>query len=362
MKQIAIYGSGGFGREVAWLAKSCQEIEIECFIDDDPLLNGQFINDIPVMPFDAICRNTRGNEQKLGIVSAIGDPKVRKQLMVKARQAGFSFETLIHPRTEMSRWVEISEGTVICAGCILTTNIRLGKHVQINLDCTIGHDVVMEDYATLAPGVHVSGFVHLGKQVYVGTGAVFLNGTREKPLVIGDDAVIGAGACVTKSVPPNETWGGGTCEAPEKELNTKDRFQNWQYPEIEDGKPTKYNWVVQHKDHLALGYKTDIGAFTYINAKYGVTIEDHVQIGSHCAIYSVSTIDDKTGPVVLKKNCRIGTHSTVMPGVTVGENAVVGAHSFVNRDVPDGAVAFGVPVKVNLKNDSRKNATAQREK
>ena len=156
--------------------------------------------------------------------------------------------------------------------------------------------------------------------------------------------------------------GGGACEAPEKELNTKDRFQNWQYPEIEDGRPTKYNWVVQHKDHLRLGYKTDIGAFTYINAKYGVSIEDHVQIGSHCAIYSVSTIDDKTGPVVLKKNCRIGTHSTVMPGVTVGENAVVGAHSFVNRDVPDGAVAFGAPVKVILKNDSRKDAKAQREK
>ena len=41
------------------------------------------------------------------------------------------------------------------------------------------------------------------------------------------------------------------------------RFKNWKYPEIEDGKPTKYNWVVQHKDNLCLGYKTDIGAFTY---------------------------------------------------------------------------------------------------
>ena len=208
MKQIVIYGSGGFGREVAWLAELCPGYKVGGFIDDDPLLDGKIINDIPVMSFDALCRNPRNNEQKPGIVSAIGAPKVRQKLMEKACQAGFSFETLIHPRTEMSRWVEIGEGTVICAGCILTTNIRLGKHVQINLDCTIGHDVVMEDYATLAPGVHVSGFVHLGKRVYVGTGAVFLNGTREKPLVISDDAVIGAGACVTKSVPPNETWGG----------------------------------------------------------------------------------------------------------------------------------------------------------
>ena len=125
----------------------------------------------------------------------------------------------------------------------------------------------------------------------------------------------------------------------------KDRFSDWKYPEIEDGKLTKYNWVVQHKDNLTLGYKTDVGAFTYINAKYGVTIEDNVQIGSHCSIYSISTIDGKQGPVVLKKNCKIGSHSTIMPGVTVGENAVVGAHSFVNRDVGDGEVVFGVPVR-----------------
>ena len=125
-----------------------------------------------------------------------------------------------------------------------------------------------------------------------------------------------------------------------------DRFKDWQPPQIEEGKPTKYNWVVQHKDNLELGYKTDIGAFTYINAKNGVAIEDYVQIGSHCSIYSVSTIDGKEGEVVLRKNCKIGSHSVVMPGVTVGENAVVGAMSFVNCDIPDNCVAVGVPAKV----------------
>ena len=125
-----------------------------------------------------------------------------------------------------------------------------------------------------------------------------------------------------------------------------ERFKQWKYPEIEEGKPTKYNWVVQHKDKLNLGYKTDIGAFTYINAKNGVTIEDEVQIGSHCSIYSVSTIDRKEGPVVLKKNCKICSHSVIMPGITVGENSVVGACSYVNKDIPDNVVAYGVPVKV----------------
>ena len=128
-------------------------------------------------------------------------------------------------------------------------------------------------------------------------------------------------------------------------MNQNTRFTDWEYPDIQEGKPTKYNWIVQHKDNLELGYKTDIGVFSYINAKYGVIIEDFVQIGSHCSVYSVSTIDNKQGRVRLKKNCKIGSHSVIMPGVTVGENAVVGACSFVNRDIPDNVIAAGVPVK-----------------
>ena len=124
------------------------------------------------------------------------------------------------------------------------------------------------------------------------------------------------------------------------------RFKHWQYPEIEDGKPTKYNWIVQNKEGLELGFATDIGAFSYINAKYGVVIEDEVQIGSHCSIYSISTIDDKKGKVVLKKNCKIGSHSTILPNVTVGENSIVGAHSLVLSDIPDNVIAFGVPAKI----------------
>lgn len=124
------------------------------------------------------------------------------------------------------------------------------------------------------------------------------------------------------------------------------RFKEWKPPKIEERKLNEYNWIVQNKDNLQLGYKTDIGAFTYINAKNGVTIEDNVQIGSHCSIYSISTIDNKEGPVILKKNCRIGTHSVLMPNVTIGENSVIGAFSFVNKNIPENVVAFGVPAKV----------------
>jgi len=117
-------------------------------------------------------------------------------------------------------------------------------------------------------------------------------------------------------------------------------------PTIEHGKLTEWNWMVQYPENLRLGKYVDIGAFTYINAKYGVIIEDYVQIGSHCSIYSISTIDNKKGTVVLKRNCRIGSHSVVMPGVVVGENSVIGAFSFVNKNIPDNVLAYGVPIRV----------------
>ena len=67
---------------------------------------------------------------------------------------------------------------------------------------------------------------------------------------------------------------------------------------------------------------------------------------SHRSIYSISTIDNKQGKVRLRKSYKIGSHSVVMPGVTVGENSIVGAFSFVNSDVPDNAVAVGVPTRL----------------
>jgi acetyltransferase-like isoleucine patch superfamily enzyme len=123
-------------------------------------------------------------------------------------------------------------------------------------------------------------------------------------------------------------------------------FKDWKYPEFDASGMTKWHWMCQYHQYLVLGKNTDIGAFTYINAKYGVEIQENVQIGSHCSIYSWSTIDDKKGKVVIKKNARLGSHSVVMPGVTIGENALIGAFSFVTSDIPDGATAFGIPDRV----------------
>lgn len=122
------------------------------------------------------------------------------------------------------------------------------------------------------------------------------------------------------------------------------RFENWQDIEILHGVPTRWHWVVWRPEHLRLGRNVDIGAFTCLFAHHGIDIGDDVQIGSHCSIYSLNTIENKQGRVVIGQGACIGTHSTVMTGVTIGEGAIVGAHSLV-QDVPAGAKVFGVPAR-----------------
>ena len=124
------------------------------------------------------------------------------------------------------------------------------------------------------------------------------------------------------------------------------RFRKWEKPKFDSKGLTKWNWMCQHHDKLKLGKYVDIGAFTYINAKYGIVIEDNVQIGSNCSIYSHSTIDEKKGKIIIKENARIGSHSTIMPGIKIGKNSLIGAHSFVNINIPDNSIAYGVPVKI----------------
>ena len=120
---------------------------------------------------------------------------------------------------------------------------------------------------------------------------------------------------------------------------------NWEKPIIKHAQLTKYNYIVQYPENLKMGMNFDIGSFTYIKSQYGVEIKDSVQIGSHCSIYSNSTIDDKKGSVILEKNCKIGTHSTIMPGVTIGENSIIAAYSFVTKNIPNNEMWEGIPAK-----------------
>ena len=78
-------------------------------------------------------------------------------MVEKANDIGLKFCSVIHPSAKMSQYIDVGKGTIITAGNILTTQIKIGNHVIINLDCTIGHDSIIEDYCTILPGCHISG-------------------------------------------------------------------------------------------------------------------------------------------------------------------------------------------------------------
>jgi len=127
------------------------------------------------------------------------------------------------------------------------------------------------------------------------------------------------------------------------------RWKNrkWVPPTFNEYGLTKWFWMVQYSQNLKIGKYVDVGAFTYMNALYGIELEDFVQIGSHCSIYSISTIDGRKGKVVIRKNARIGSHCVVMPEVTIGENSIIGAFSFIDKNIPANVIAFGVPTKIS---------------
>ncbi len=85
----------------------------------------------------------------------------------------------------------------------------------------------------------------------------------------------------------------------------------------------------------------------------GITIEDDVQIGPHVNLTSenhpLDPADRKTlllQPVIIRRNAWIGAGATILPGITIGENAIVAAGSVVSRDVPPNTVVAGVPARI----------------
>lgn len=195
--ELAIFGAGGHGREIAWLVRELWGDRVTLtFLVDRPEFLLPDVNGIPVKLVDEYASLRSGR----AYVAAVGDPKLRERCAFACEARGMRPVTLIHPRAELSCWVTIEDGSVVCAGCVLTTNMHIGRHVHINVGCTISHDTQIADFAILSPGSHVSGYVHIGKRVFIGTGAVIINGSITRPLIIGDDAIIAAGACVTQSV------------------------------------------------------------------------------------------------------------------------------------------------------------------
>ena len=204
MKDLIIIGASGFGREFACLFERINETKktwnLLGFLDDNDSLVGTNINGYPVLGTTKDVEKYR----KASFVCAIGASKARKQII--SRLGGLSYATLIDPSVEMSRLVEIGEGTIICAHTIITVNVNIGKHVIINLDCTIGHDAVLNDFVTLYPSVNVSGASLYGECVELGTGAQIIQGKK-----VGKGTIVGAGSVVVKDLPEDCTAVGAPC-------------------------------------------------------------------------------------------------------------------------------------------------------
>ena len=198
MKKIYIIGAGGFGREVAWLIErincSAPVWEFCGFIDDDLGKRGQMEDGYRIV---GGCDFLRECGEEVWTVCAIGATITRKQVVEKVmKYDNVRFATLVAPDVMHSSAVSIGEGSIVCAGTILTVDITIGKHVIINLDSTVGHDAVIEDFVTICPSVNVSGCTVVGRGAEVGTGVQIIQGKR-----IGCEAIVGAGAVVTKDIP-----------------------------------------------------------------------------------------------------------------------------------------------------------------
>ncbi len=202
MKDIVIIGAGGFGRETAWLIEDINKVKLEWnivgFVDDNASIQGSKING-----YEVVGDINWLKEQELFVVNAIGDPVIKKEVIDRLEGSKNKYPVLIHPSVIYSDRVTIGEGSTICAGNIITVNIEIGKHVIVNLDCTIGHDAVIGDYSTILPSVNISGFVKTGECVNVGTGSAIIQGVS-----IGKNTVIGAGAMVVKDITESGTYVG----------------------------------------------------------------------------------------------------------------------------------------------------------
>jgi sugar O-acyltransferase (sialic acid O-acetyltransferase NeuD family) len=202
---LLIYGAAGFGCELAAWAERARwgdrPVHVLGLIDD--LTSNRVVNGRQVWRLDDAARLHEG----AFVVAGVGRPALRERLIARAEAAGLKpAPPLIHPSVDYDHdHVTIGDGSVICPGTTLTTNIEIGRHVQINLHCTVAHDVELGDFVTLSPGCHISGRVKMGRSVFVGTGVVTVNGEPGRPLVIGEGAVLGAGAVVLKDVPPSVT-------------------------------------------------------------------------------------------------------------------------------------------------------------
>jgi len=194
MKKIAIYGAGGFGREVKQLINHINTykptFDIIGFFDDG-IPKGKIIDELEVLGglFEL---NAFDN---LSVVLCFGNPQLKEKL-ISELNPNFNFPNLIHPNVIIYDYCHnFGKGIIICANCFISLNVYLGDFVSVNVNTTIGHDVKIGDYCSIMPGVNISGNIKIGANSFIGVGAKLIN-----DISISHGVTIGAGAVVLKNV------------------------------------------------------------------------------------------------------------------------------------------------------------------
>lgn len=191
MKDIAIYGAGGFGREIACLIKRINEKEPNTwnfigFFDDDEKIKGTW-NDYGKVIGGMDVLNSW--EKSLNLVIAIGNPQVLEQIVGKINNINIIYPNLIDPNVEFmdKEKVEMGIGNVICMRSTISTNVKFGNFNLLNVAVGVGHDASFGSFNVVMPNVNISGGVEIGSSNLFGVKSTIL-----QYLKVGDRVKIGA--------------------------------------------------------------------------------------------------------------------------------------------------------------------------
>lgn len=215
-KSVVLYGSSGhaLGLRDAFCTGSLSftgsaQFEVLAYIDDFRGGQGFSVEGTPIITLE----NWRKQFPNVPCAIAIGDPGVRRSIASKVKNAGGVFCSLYEIGGWVSPTITVGEGSLICPSpTYVGPRTKIGDHVMIMPFGTVGHDCVIGNYVTICPSANVSGHVIIEDGAFIGVGATIANGSAHKPLRIGGDAIICAGAVVLKSIRAGATVAGNPAE------------------------------------------------------------------------------------------------------------------------------------------------------
>ena len=193
MTDIAIFGAGGFGREVACLIKMINEKEptwnLIGFFDDNLDLKGKMISHYGSCLGGV--EELNAYNKPLCVTIPIGIPSVVKQVVWKINNPNVTYPNLIHPTFKLAdeKAFEIGKGNIIQGDCSASCDVVFGDFNVLNGGVVFGHDAKVGSFNTFMPATRISGEVKIGNGNFFGVGSIVL-----QQLKIGNDFRLGAGS------------------------------------------------------------------------------------------------------------------------------------------------------------------------